>query len=198
MQTIAIAIDVDGVLVEQVIPTLQRIKEKYGISLSKEQITSWEFPIGNSDIKTEIELAEMEEKFVKLMPPIEGCIEALSELSQEFNIIIATGRKPITDSWTKDWLNSNKVQFDHFINTRESGKSISEAQFLIDDYDKNIKEFIKSGDNSRKAILFNQPWNNDHHLLMPLLLAKRVYIAEGWNQVLYHFRHSLLVEFQSY
>ena len=72
MQTITIAIDVDGVLAEQVVPTLLRIKDKYGISLSKEQITAWEFPIGNTDIKTEIELAEMEADFVKSMLPIDA------------------------------------------------------------------------------------------------------------------------------
>jgi uncharacterized HAD superfamily protein len=117
MRKATISIDVDGVLAEQVIPTLKRIKDKFGISLSKEQITSWEFPIGDSDIKTEIELAEMEEDFIKSMPPIDGCIEALMELSQEFNIIIATGRKPITDNWTKCWLEANKIKYDHFINT---------------------------------------------------------------------------------
>lgn len=185
-----IAIDVDGVLAEQVIPTLKIINGKYGIELSKEDITSWEFPIGNSDIKTEIELAEMEEDFVKSMPPIEGCIEAITELSQEYSIIIATGRKPITDSWTKCWLKENKIYYEHFVNTRDSEKSIPEAQLLIDDYDKNIEFFIKSGDNSRKAILYNQPWNTNHRLIEYHLLSEKVYIAKDWNSVL-NIVHSL-------
>lgn len=187
-----IAIDVDGVLTEQVIPTLQRIKEKYGISLSKEQITAWEFPIGNTDISKEIELAEEEEDFVKSMLPLEGCSEALAKLAQNFIIVVATSRNQRTDTWTKEWLVANGIKYHHFLNTRVVGKSLPGVQILVDDYEENIKEFITSGDDSRKAILFAQPWNTDHQSLMPLILDKQVYVAASWSNVVYQIRHYLL------
>lgn len=183
MQTLIIAVDVDGVLAEQAIPVLQKIKEKYGISLSKEQITEWDYRIGDTDVKTEIELAEMEEDFVRSMLPIEGCREALELLARTFHVVVATSRHPMTDSWTKEWLSTNGIKYHHLINTHAEGKSLPEVQILIDDYVGNIQEFVTSGSNSRQAILFSQPWNTDHHSLMPFIAAKQVYVMTGWSKV---------------
>ena len=165
------------------IPVLQRIKEKYGISLSKEQITEWDYRIGDTDIKTEIELAEMEESFVKSMLPIEGCREALDILARSFHVVVATSRHPMTDSWTREWLSANGIKYNRLINTHAEGKSLPEVQVLIDDYVGNIQEFVTSGSDSRQAILFSQPWNNDHHSLMPFMVARQVYVATGWSEV---------------
>lgn len=184
MRTVTIAVDVDGVLAEQVIPVLQRIKEKYGISVSKEQITEWEYPIGDTDIKREIELAEMEEDFVKSMLPIEGCREALDILAQSFHIVVATSRHPMSDNWTRGWLNANGIKYHRLINTHVEGKSLPEVQILVDDYVGNIEEFVTAGSDSRQAILFSQPWNTDHHSLRSFIAAKQVYIANGWSEVI--------------
>ncbi len=183
MQISTIAVDVDGVLAEQVIPILARIKEKYGISLSKTQITEWDYPIGNTDIKTEIELAEMEEDFVKAMLPIEGCRETLDILARNYYVVIATSRHPLTDGWTVEWANTNGIKYSSFVNTRACGKSLPSVQILIDDYTKNIEEFVISGNSSRKAILFSQPWNRGHHSLTPFLLTNQVYTVNGWNEI---------------
>lgn len=183
IRTITIAVDVDGVLAEQVIPVLLKIKEKYGISLSKEQITEWDYRIGDTDIKTEIELAEMEEGFVRSMLPIEGCREALEILTRTFHVVVATGRHPMTDSWTREWLSANGIKYHRLVNTHAEGKSLPEVQILIDDYVGNIQEFITSGSDSRQAILFSQPWNTDHHSLMPFIVAKQVYVATSWSKV---------------
>lgn len=184
MRTVTIAVDVDGVLAEQVIPVLQRIKEKYGISLSKEQITEWDYPIADTDIRREIELAEMEEGFVKSMLPIEGCREALAQLARSFLVVVATSRPPMTDSWTREWLSANGIKYHRLINTHVEGKSLPKVQILIDDYVGNIEEFITSGSDSRQAILFSQPWNTEHHSLRPFIAAKQVYIATGWSKVI--------------
>lgn len=200
MPTLTIAVDVDGVLAEQVIPVLQRIKEKYGINLSKEQITEWEFPIGNTDIKTEIELAEREEDFVKSMLPLVGCSEALSELARTFQVVVATSRDPMTDSWTKEWLNANGITYHRFINTHSEGKSLPGVQILIDDYEKNIKEFVTSGSDSRQAVLFSQPWNVEHNPLLSFIESKQVYVVTCWSSVVEcvkNIRYSLLGELSS-
>lgn len=183
IQTLTIAVDVDGVLAEQVIPVLQRIKEKCGISLSKEQITEWEFRIGNTDIKTEIELAEKEEDFVRSMLPIEGCREALDILAQSFHVVVATSRHPMTDSWTREWLSANGIKYHRLINTHAEGKSLPKVQILIDDYVRNIEEFVTSGSDLRQAILFSQPWNTAPRSLTPFIRAKQVYVVSGWGKV---------------
>lgn len=183
MRTLTVAIDVDGVLAEQVIPVLQRIKEKYGISLSKEQITEWDYRIGDTDIKTEIELALTDESFVRAMPPIQGCREALGILTRSFHVVVATSRHPMTDSWTREWLSANGIKYHRLVNTYAEGKSLPEVQILIDDYVGNIEEFVASAGDSRQAVLFSQPWNTDHHSLMPFIVAKQVYVATGWSKV---------------
>ena len=123
------------------------------------------------------------------MLPIEGCTKALTELASEFRIVVATSRRPTTDNWTKEWLDANRIKYHHFVNTWVAGKSLPEVQILVDDYDKNIKEFIESGDNSRKAILFTQPWNKDHQSLNNLILTKKVCIATSWSSVIHYIRY---------
>lgn len=189
MRTITIAVDVDGVLAEQVSPVLQKIREKYGLSLSKEQITEWDYPIGDTDIKTEIELAEMEESFVSSMLPMEGCREALDTLTRTFCVVVATSRHPVTDSWTREWLSANGIKYHRLINTYAEGKSLPEVQVLIDDYVGNIEEFVISGSDLRQAILFSQPWNADHYSLIPFIEAKQVYVATNWGKVVDIIRH---------
>lgn len=184
MRTLTIAVDVDGVLAEQVIPVLQRIKDKYGINVAKEQITEWEYRIGNTDIRTEIELAEMEEGFVKSMPLIEGCREALDTLNRSFRVMVATSRHPVTDSWTREWLSANGIKYYQLINTYAKGKNLPDVNILIDDYVGNIEEFITSGSDLRQAILFSQPWNIVHHSLRSFIAAKQVHIANGWSGVI--------------
>ncbi len=184
MQVRTIAVDVDGVLAEQVVPVLQKIKEKYGIRLSKEQITEWDYRIGDTDIKTEIELAEMEESFVKSMLPIEGCHQALERLASIFQVVVATSRHPVTDAWTKEWLETTGIKYDRFVNTHKEGKGLLGVQVLVDDYIGNIEEFATSGSDSRHAILFSQPWNKDYHSLKPFVSAKRVYIAADWKEAI--------------
>lgn len=181
-----LAIDVDGVLVEQVIPVLQKLERERNIKLNKSDITNWEYPFDKTNIKIEIEKAEREAEFVQKMQPIEGAVEATKALSESgrFDIVIATSRESCTDGWTREWFRNHGISYNKFINTSSRGKILSGVDVLIDDYIKNIEDFIRRGPPGRRAILFAQPWNQDISLISDLLASGKVTIAHSWQTVL--------------
>ncbi len=179
-----VAVDMDGVLVEQVIPVLEKLKQEKKIEMHKCMITDWEYSIGETNIKTEIEKAEQREEFVRKMPPIQGAIDSVGILSKKYKIVIATSRELITDSWSKYWLETNGIHYERFVNTRSAGKTLDGIDILIDDYIGNIEQFIKNGDENRRAILFAQPWNQDVRKIADLIEEGKVQIAHSWSAVL--------------
>jgi 5'(3')-deoxyribonucleotidase len=181
---IQVAVDMDGVLVEQVIPVLEKLKQEKKIEMNKSMITDWEYPISGTNIKIEIEKAERQEEFVRRMPPVEGAIDGIKILSNKFKIVIATSRELITDSWSKDWLEHNRIPYDIFVNTRSAGKTLTGIDILIDDYIGNVEQFIRNGDENRRAILFAQPWNQDITEIADLIEEGKVQIAHSWSAVL--------------
>lgn len=181
---IQVAVDMDGVLVEQVIPVLEKLKQEKTIEMNKGMITDWEYPIGSTNIKTEIEKAEQQEEFVKKMPAIEGAINGIGILSKKYKIVIATSRELITDGWSKNWLEANGIRYERFVNTRSAGKTLAGIDILIDDYIGNIEQFIRNGDENRRAILFAQPWNQDITKIADLIGEGKVQIAHSWSAAL--------------
>lgn len=179
-----IAVDMDGVLVEQVIPVLEKLKQEMDVDLRKCDITDWEYPIKETNIKIEIERAEREEEFVRQMPSMEDATEAIQILSGKFDIVIATSRESSTDSWSRSWLDSHGILYKELVNTRSQGKALPSVDLLIDDYIGNIEEFIRNGTPGTQAILFAQPWNHDTRQINDLVASGRVRIAHSWKTVL--------------
>lgn len=179
-----IAVDMDGVLVEQVVPVLQKVKQEMGIELNKCDITEWEYAFEGTNIKTEIIRAEREREFILQMPPMEYAREALQILSKKFDVVIATSRERCTDSWSQEWLDKHGVPYQKFVNTGSQGKTLANADIIIDDYIENIEAFIRKGPPDRRAILFAQPWNHDTRNITDLLKSGKVRVANSWRTVL--------------
>jgi 5'(3')-deoxyribonucleotidase len=179
-----IAVDMDGVLVEQVIPVLEKLKQEMDVDLKKCDITDWEYPIKETNIKIEIERAEREEEFVRQMPPMKDATEAMQILSGKFDIVIATSRESVTNSWSHNWLDSHGIPYKEFVNTSSQGKALPSVDLLIDDYIGNIANFIRTGTPGRQAILFAQPWNHDTRQINDLVASGKVRIAHSWKTVL--------------
>jgi len=174
-----IAIDVDGVLAEQVIPVLNLIEEKYGVTMQKSDIKSWDEPIPNtnSNIKIEIEESHENDQYVLSMPVIDGARSVVNELKREgHEIYIVTSRVSQSNYATERWLNKNNIKYNKFYNTNGIKKSLIKTDLLIDDYPGNISDFVSR---RRYAILFLQPWNNGHRCLE----SDRVFSAHEWTQI---------------
>lgn len=179
-----IAVDMDGVLIEQVIPVLEKVNRERDLNLSKSDITDWEYPIDDTDIKIEIERAEQDEEFVKNMPIMESAKEALNTLSDKYNVIIATSRESNTGPWNKQWLDVHGIKYTKLVNTRSEGKVLANADILIDDYVGNTKVFLENGPPERQAILFAQPWNKDTSSISDFIASGRIQIAHSWDAIL--------------
>jgi 5'(3')-deoxyribonucleotidase len=179
-----IAVDMDGVLVEQVVPVLRKLKQETDVELNKYDITDWEYPFKGANIRDEIEKAEREEQFVREMPLIKDATEALKVLSKKFDIVVAASREPLTDRWSHGWLDAHGIPYTRLINTRSEGKALSGVDLLIDDYIGNIEEFVRKGPPGSQAILFVQPWNHDTRGITDLIASGKVRIAHSWQAVL--------------
>lgn len=182
-----IAIDVDGVLAEQVEPVLERVNERYGDQISDElgrpmdkaDIKSWDEPIPGTgtNIKIEIESALKDPDFILSLPVIDGAQSAIDDLkSKGFEITIATSRGNASSKPTKEWLDGKSISYDEYISTNGSSKSVLDAETLVDDYPGNISEFIEGG---RNGILFHQPWNSSYSPSN----QPRSYRAKSWQHV---------------
>ncbi len=175
-----LAVDVDGVIADQVPPVLERLNRKYGLEVTKDQIRRWNEPIADTDIKTEIEESLLDESFVLAMEPIEGATDALEQLAAKHKIMIATNRDRTADKATREWLSKNGIHYDSYINTSISGKGAIVGDILIDDYPGNLLAFSSKG---RLGILFDQPWNQGDPAIANAVTMGSVVRARGWDEV---------------
>lgn len=171
-----IAVDIDGVLADQVSLILKRLNSKYQIQLTKEDITEWDQKIGDTSIDVEIEKALLENDYVSNLPIIEGAKEGMQYLWQNHFVIVATSRPKETEDATRDWVSSN-FKFHEFCNTRGKSKSCVKSDVLIDDYIPNIEDFTND---TGVGLLFSQPWNQDRSKIKHLIEIGKIYCCENW------------------
>lgn len=175
-----IAVDVDGVLADQVPHLSQWVKGKYGISIKKSDVKLWDQPIGDTDFLQEIEEALLDANFVLSMPVVRGARQALEEMGSLHCVIVATSRPIEANEATVEWLKRKALRFHKFVNTRREGKSTLAADVLIDDHLENVKDFALT---KRVAILLSQPWNSNHDSIQGLVRRGAIVCARNWNKV---------------
>lgn len=176
-----IGIDVDGVLADQVSPLLPIIQAEHGISLTYSEVTQWDLPIQNTNIAKLIESKHSDEDYVRSLPVHHGASAVVKALFKRHRIVIITSRAEASDNWTRAWLKANKIPFDEYINTREKHNTNRKLAVLIDDYLKNVSQFLRNTDG--KVILFNQPWNKARSELQSFIDEGRLFVAEDWTEV---------------
>lgn len=178
-----IAVDVDGVLANQIEGILPIIEKDHGVKLTYDDITDWKLPINDTDIAVLIVDEQNHKNYVINMPVHQGAETALNTLIKKHYISIATARAKSTDTWTKNWLSMNKIPFDNYYNLKEGEKHNADIEFdiLIDDYPGNIIKFLERADG--KAILFTQPWNTDHSGLELFINEGRLAVVTSWDEI---------------
>lgn len=175
-----VAVDVDGVLADQVGAILYDMKSRLGVDMARSEVQSWDEPVPgtDTDIKIEIERALLREEFVKCIPPLEGARQGVDVLrSRGFRIVIATSREASVDDATKEWLESQGLEYDEYMNLSSKGKGTVPADALVDDYPNNIRAFANEGG---LGVLFRQPWNAS---ATADEFSGDVEFAEGWEEV---------------
>jgi len=176
-----IAIDVDGVLANQIDGILPIANDHVEKPLTYSDITEWDLKIGETDIATLIVSEQQKQRYVMAMPVHSNAQSSIADLIRNYRIAIATARTPKIDRWTIRWLKENKIYYDIFNNSKEGNKQNIDVDpsLLIDDYIGNIKSFLENSDGS--AILFSQPWNQQRDQLQSFIDNGRLKIAEDWK-----------------
>ena len=176
-----LVIDIDGVIADHALAILRRLRERHGLHVSKEQLTTWNPTIGEIAVGAELEDALQDPEFVLSMELIKDARTALIELVKDHSITIATSRPPTMDEHTRKWLDQKGIPFHRYANTSRHGKGSVIGDVLVDDYPKSVIDFSTSG---RPAILFDQPWNEDDRAAESAGGSQPVVRARGWDEVI--------------
>jgi 5'(3')-deoxyribonucleotidase len=154
---LTVGIDLDGVLGDQVVDVLPRIKQRLGIELRYDDITEFRLPLGATDLSAEIREAQLDESYLRDMPAFEGSPGIVAELRRRHSVVLITARPPESLAATERWLQANGFVFDDIVNAEESKKSVHGLDVLIDDYTGNVLDFLEHTDGL--ALLLDRPWN---------------------------------------
>ncbi len=153
-----IALDVDGVLAD-VIESWLNYSNTIRPAIYKHEITDWEFwkkfKIDRFDFY--IELSSCWKNWISI-PPTENDLSSIIKLlSTMGQVDIVTARERSTDSFVKSWLNHHNISYDNYISVIDGPmKADLDYDVFIDDSPHNAEKFLK---NSKKMILYSQPWN---------------------------------------
>ena len=177
-----IALDVDGVLAEQVPHVLARAEREMGVRMTKAQITAWDTPVGGIPFDKLIARYLLDPEFVITMPVVEGAPLAMKTIGAKCRLFVASSRPKETEQDTIKWLNQNfNFTSEMFQNTLGTKKSNIVATVLIDDYIPNLKSFTDKG-HGRLGILFSQPWNTHHDEIAQREQKEIIKIVNGWKE----------------
>jgi len=154
----SIAIDMDGVIADEVVQLLSYYEKHYGLKVHPDELTG----------RTEDEVLPEKDAFNKLsvmpgyfrsIPVMAGAVEAVKKLSEDFDIYIVSAamQYPYSLSQKLEWLGEHFP----FISWRNiifcGDKSIIGTDYMIDDHIKNLDHF------KGKTIMFNAFHNVNHH-----------------------------------
>lgn len=181
MNGLRIAVDIDGVLGNQITHILTVIKDRYDIIMRYSDITQWDLPIKDTDIKELIEHEQLvNEEYILGMPVHKNAKKILDKLFLSHRIAVVTARAEETDNRSKLWLEINKIPFDEFINIRGKNKSDYKFDVIIDDYPKHIETVVD--DHRRYGLLFRQPWNEKDKSLSKYE-GKNLFVVTSWDEI---------------
>lgn len=179
---IVVGIDLDGVLGNQIVGVLPRIRASLGVTLTYDDITHWALPVGSSNIKDEIERAIVEDPdFVARMPQHPGARELLEALSVNHKVLILTSRPAETRDATSDWLDRHGLRCDALKSMIDMKKSAWATDVLVDDYIGNIVEYLQKTNGT--AILMDQPWNRERDALRDWIDSDRLHVVSSLAEV---------------
>ena len=155
--TLKIAVDIDGVLADQVAAVLKEIEKEYGLVYSKSDVDRAHWTFEGKEIWEEISRLLSDPEYVMRVPIIDGSQRAIERLGQH-NVFVVTARRPYTEEATRRWLSAHFPSLKGYFWARTGTKHNIPSDVLIDDLDINIVEFVKS-DPDRRGILFQHPWS---------------------------------------
>ncbi len=174
-----IAVDIDGVLADQVSAVLKAIEKQYGQRYSKSDVNCAHWTFGGREIWSEIARLLDDPEYVLGVPLIEGSQNAIKQLAGH-DVFVVTARRSNAEVATKQWLRNHFPCLTGYHYAMTGTKHNVPSDVLIDDLDMNIVEFVKSHPD-RHGILFLHPWSlNDTDIES---FSDQVYYCPEWQSV---------------
>ena len=152
-----IAVDIDGVLADQVGAVLKVIEKEYGLKYIQSDVNRAHWTFSGREIWSEIARLLADPEYTLSVPLIEGSQKGI-ELLDDHDMCVVTARRPNAENATKQWLNIHFPCLTEYYRASTGTKHTIPSDVLIDDLDMNIVDFVKSNPN-RRGILFVHPWS---------------------------------------
>ena len=152
-----IAVDIDGVLADQVGAVLKIIEKEYGLKYLESDVNRAHWTYERGELWSDISRLLANPEYTLNLPLIEGSQKGIEQLD-DHDIFVVTARRPNAENATKQWLNTHFPCLTEYYRASTGTKHNVPSDVLIDDLDMNIVEFVKS-DPNRHGILFVHPWS---------------------------------------
>lgn len=174
------AVDIDGVVADQIPPILQIISERFKRIATKDQIIHYSFSdsLGLPPGSDRIIIDEYNRTRLLSAPPIRGALVGLEDLRRLFDIHLVTSRPQSTEQATSSWLAEHGFVFDkiHFIEHALKAEFIATSGFHLAIEDAGDIA-VESADKGINTFLMNAPWNQSAE-------HSRLYRVESWEEII--------------
>ena len=174
-----IAVDIDGVLADQVGAVLKIIERDLGLKYNKSDVNCAHWTFYGREIWSEIARLLADPEYTLNLPLIEGSQKGIEQL-KDHNLFVVTARRPNAEDATKQWLRTHFPALTEYYRASTGTKHNIPSDVLIDDLDMNIVEFVKS-DANRRGILFVHPWSINGTDIENY--SDQVYYCPGWKSI---------------
>lgn len=177
-----VAVDLDGVLGEQVPHVLRRYRLEHGVIVPPATVDRWNSRIDNVPFDRLIHEYLGSPAFVRTMPVVRGAKQGVRTLSRIARVVVLTKRPRTATTSTRRWVARNFGRHPRVVVLSSGSKSGFPARILVDDNLQNAREFARSGA-GRTAVLYSRPWNRDRRSVARLIAARRIIVGKNWPEV---------------
>ena len=168
--------DIDGVISDFTVRFNEVIQRKYGISLTSEEMYSYDVNLVLGILKSEVAdiVTETLSSNLPLNPQAKETLDMLH--AEGHSIYLLTARSSNLNEVTLRWLRENAVPFKKLYHLVGGKKYLAEVtvDVVVED---NLEEALELTRSAKHVLLFDQPWNKTKNVKG---LIKRVY---SWSEV---------------
>jgi len=162
MSDLRIGVDLDGVLAEAMIVWCELYNERYGRSLSLEDIRAWDvWKLVKIQRDEFFRILDHAWSHWERIPPTEEDVGQHVGLLRELGTVdVVTGRSARTVASAKQWLEAHSIPYDSFVRTESTVAKIRLNYDVFVDDSPRLMDLIASR-SIALGILYTRPWNRD-------------------------------------
>lgn len=155
-----ILVDVDGTLCFNLPRLCEFVELEYGVEITPEEITDWSFQFEAAGVGIETVITRLFEErpewFLSDLEPVPGArlaLDALAAAGHEIQIV--THRPAETHHLTQQWLDSQGMYYDGYVEDVPANKAEVTGDVLVDDFHGHVADAVDAG---MDGLLFDRPY----------------------------------------